>query len=129
MKKMVMIAVIATVCFTGISLIAGTTDDKTVKTEKKTENVVSENEKDNSGPENLPLFKANVKAVRCNRDGSSNGDIFIDVYCATEQCNSYKAMASGKLYPVYVNNTGAWCGRYYIIVTDPLDSYRFYFNL
>lgn len=83
---MVMIAVIATVCFTGISLIAGTTDDKTVKTEKKTESVVSENGKDNSGPENLgPSVALNKKAC----DGGEC--IYLNIYYATNQCNAYVA--------------------------------------
>lgn len=81
-----MIAVIATVCFTGISLIAGTTDDKTVKTEKKTESVVSENEKDNSGPENLgPSVALNKWAY------SELGSITLNIYYATNQCNAYVA--------------------------------------
>lgn len=89
MKKMVMIAVIATVCFTGISLIAGTTDDKTVKTEKKTESVVSENGKDNSGPENLgPSVALNKWA----RGGAGGGlSIYLNIYYATNQCNAYVA--------------------------------------
>ena len=81
-----MIAVIATVCFTGISLIAGTTDDKTVKTEKKTENVVSENEKDNSGPENLG------PSVALNKEAYGDGEyIYLNIYYATNQCNAYVA--------------------------------------
>ena len=82
-----MIAVIATVCFTGISLIAGTTEDKTVKTEKKTENVVSENGKDNSGPENLgPSVALNKQAI----DGSGDS-MYLNIYYATNQCNAYVA--------------------------------------
>lgn len=85
---MVMIAVIATVCFTGISLIAGTTDDKTVKTEKKTESVVSENEKENSGPENLGPSVALNKAAKCEDCPSVK---FLNIYYATNQCNAYVA--------------------------------------
>lgn len=82
-----MIAVIATVCFTGISLIAGTTEDKTVKTEKKTESVVSENEKDNSGPENLGPSVALDKSAY----GDNGGSIILNIYYATNQCNAYVA--------------------------------------
>lgn len=81
-----MIAVIATVCFTGISLIAGTTDDKTVKTEKKMESVVSENGKDNSGPENLG------PSVALNKGAYSGSEwIYLNIYYATNQCNAYVA--------------------------------------
>lgn len=81
-----MIAVIATVCFTGISLIAGTTDDKTVKTEKKTESVVSEKGKDNSGPENLGPSVALNKSAYSGREY-----IYLNIYYATNQCNAYVA--------------------------------------
>lgn len=125
-----MIAVIATVCFTGISLIAGTTDDKTVKTEKKTESVVSENEKDNSGTKNLgPLVKGNVTGIRCDRDGNYY-DFFapvFDIYYATDECKSYvaKRQTNGYEYPVYENRSGGYCGRYYAKNGDD----RYYFDL
>lgn len=86
-----MIAVIATVCFTGISLIAGTTDDKTVKTEKKTESVVSENGKDNSGPENLGPSVALDKLAWCDLVGGKTSTLSLNIYYATNQCNAYVA--------------------------------------
>lgn len=113
-----MIAVIATVCFTGISLIAGTTDDKTVKTEKKTESVVSENEKDNSGPENLgPSVALGKQAIDYTSFGHSR-DIHINVYYATNQCNAYVAYETDDkefANPMAVLECRGNCpGRYYV---------------
>lgn len=106
---MVMIAVIATVCFTGISLIAGTTDDKTVKTEKKTESVVSENEKDNSGPENLGPSVALNKSAYSGREW-----IYLNIYYATNQCNAYVAYETDDkefAWPMAVRECSDWSER------------------
>lgn len=122
-----MIAVIATVCFTGISLIAGTTDDKTVKTEKKTESVVSENGKDNSGPENLGPSVALNKKATC----SGRNPIYLNIYYATNQCNAYVAYETKDkefAWPMAVKESG-WAnanGTIYYVNKDDAD---YQFNL
>lgn len=129
MKKMVMIAVIATVCFTGISLIAGTTDDKTVKTEKKTESVVSENEKDNSGPENLGPSVALDKLARCDFFGGGTSTLSLNIYYATNQCNAYVAYETKDkefANPMAVLECRGDCpGRYYV----SKGNFDYYFDL
>lgn len=123
MKKIIMLAIIAIVSFTGISLIAGTTDDKTVKTEKKTERVVSENDND-LGPK--------VGRVRAKASASGRMKItkYFDIYCATNKCDSYVAYTDGdtrKNNPmtVFECNGNDCDGSYYVIY----GGNRYYFDL